>query len=113
MVGGSGPKTKGLRYEREAETWLRVRGLAARRTAASGAQRGHIGDIEVPDLDLSVEVKWRADDRGTTMIRRYLKDVDILMMRSPGEPWIFILGEDQMARFLEVMAESERKEQAG
>jgi Holliday junction resolvase len=92
----------GQNYEREALAVLHQAGLSARRTAASGGQAGHVGDIELDGggKTLTVEVKYSSVDRGMGIIREYLKPVDLLFSRAPGEAWIVSMRADLAVQLL-------------
>jgi Holliday junction resolvase len=108
---GKRSRSAGLRYEREALEWWRDQQLDARRTAASGAQEGYVGDIEVPlSSGLNVEVKYSSVDRGMRVLRGYLKPVDVVMARAPGEAWMFVLPPKTMAYLVNCAARVERED---
>ncbi len=87
---GKRSRSTGLRYEREALMWWRTRQLEACKTMPGGASQEGRGDIDVGLADgLKVEVKYSTTDRGARIVRQYLQPVDVLMLRAPGEDWIF------------------------
>lgn len=95
-------RQKGQTYEREALKLLQSAELVCRRSAASGAQEGYCGDIEV-DLygGMDVEVKYSACDSGMKIIRRYLEPVHMVMSRTAGEGWILSFKEDVALKLLQ------------
>lgn len=95
-------RQKGQTYEREALKLLQSAELECRRSAASGAQEGYVGDIEV-DLygGMDVEVKYSACDSGMKIIRRYLEPVHMVMSRTAGEGWILSFKEDVALKLLQ------------
>ena len=95
-------RRKGVTYEREALKLLQSAELECRRSAASGAQEGYVGDIEL-DLygGLEIEVKYSAADTGMKIIRRYLEPVHLVMSRAPGEGWIMSFKQDVALKLMQ------------
>lgn len=91
----------GQRYESEALKWFQELGFTVRKSAASGAVEGYVGDLELELAGrIDIEVKYSSVDRGCGIIRRYLEPCDLVMLRAPGEQWMFVLTPELMKELL-------------
>lgn len=61
-----------------------------------------MGDIEVGlHGGLKVDVRYSCTDRGIRVLREYLRPVDVVMLRAPGEDWMFTIPRPLMEYLLE------------
>lgn len=99
-------RTKGKRAEYQVRDRFQRLGLRAERVPLSGSSRLLKGDVALSG-GLKVEVKSRKDD--FRRIYRWLKDSDILVLKSDRKPYLVVMTFEALENLIKEVVQCQRR----